>query len=44
MFAASRQLADLIKAVDPEGLALHLNRGDGDWPWGINLRTTGFSS
>jgi len=41
VFAASRQLADLIKAVDPQGRELHLNRGDGDWPWGINLRTTG---
>lgn len=41
VFAASRQLADLIRAVDPAGRELHLNRGDGDWPWGINLRTTG---
>ena len=40
VFAASRPLADLIRAVDPAGQELHLNRGDGDWPWGINLRTT----
>lgn len=41
VFAASRPLADLIREVDPAGRELHLNRGDGDWPWGINLRTTG---
>jgi hypothetical protein len=39
VFAASRPLADLIRATDPTGHELHLNRGDGDWPWGINLRT-----
>ena len=44
VFAASRPLAALIRAVDPAGQQLHLNRGDGDWPWGINLRTTGNSA
>ena len=43
VFAASRPLADLIRERDPAGRELHLNRGDGDWPWGINLRTTGHS-
>jgi hypothetical protein len=40
IFAAARQLAEEIRAVDPEARELHLNRGDGDWPWGVNLRTT----
>ena len=39
VFAASRRLADLIRTFDPDGRELHLNRGDGHWPWGINLRT-----
>lgn len=39
LFAANRWLAERIRAFDPEWLELHLNRGDGDWPWGINLRT-----
>lgn len=39
-FAAAKQLARLIKTVDPEARELHLTRGDGDWPWGVNLRTT----
>ncbi len=38
LFAASRQLSDRIRVVDPGARELHLNRGDGDWPWGINLR------
>jgi hypothetical protein len=38
LFATSRPLAERIRAVDPEGRAFHINRGDGDWPWGINLR------
>jgi hypothetical protein len=38
-FAAARPLAEEIRAVDPDGRELHVNRGDGDWPWGVNLRT-----
>lgn len=41
IFAAASDLAEEIRAVDPEGRELHLNRGDGDWPWGVNLRTAG---
>lgn len=40
IFAACRRLAEAIRAVDPEARELHLNRGDGDWPWGVDLRTT----
>lgn len=40
LFAVDRRLAGLIKTMDPEGCELHLNRGDGDWPWGVNLRTS----
>lgn len=39
-FAAESRLADQIRRVDPDARELHLNRGDGDWPWGVNLRTT----
>jgi hypothetical protein len=39
IFAAARRLADQIRLVDPQWQEAHLNRGDGDWPWGINLRT-----
>jgi hypothetical protein len=39
LFAAARRLADHIRMVDPQWQDAHLNRGDGDWPWGINLRT-----
>lgn len=39
LFAAARPLADLIREADPQGRELHLTRGDGDWPWGVNLRT-----
>ncbi|HEU4680548.1 MAG TPA: hypothetical protein VFS51_02305 [Gemmatimonadales bacterium] len=39
IFAAARRLADHIRLVDPQWQDAHLNRGDGDWPWGINLRT-----
>jgi hypothetical protein len=38
VFAAARELAEEIRAVDPGARELHLNRGDGDWPWGVNLR------
>lgn len=40
LFAADKRLAGLIRTIDPEARELHLNRGDGDWPWGVNLRTT----
>ena len=40
LFAADKRLAGLIKNVDSEASELHLNRGDGDWPWGVNLRTS----
>jgi hypothetical protein len=33
-FAASPGLAARIHACDPDGRRLHLNRGDGDGPWG----------
>jgi hypothetical protein len=39
IFAAARRLAEEIRAVDPDARELHLNRGDGDWPWGVNLRS-----
>ena len=37
LFAPSPALAELVFAVDPAGHAVHLNRGDGDWPWGAGL-------
>jgi hypothetical protein len=40
VFAAARRLAEEIRAVDPSARELHLTRGDGDWPWGVNLRAT----
>lgn len=39
IFATTRRLAEEIRTVDPDARELHLNRGDGDWPWGVNLRT-----
>jgi hypothetical protein len=39
IFAAAKQLAREIQAIDPDARELHVNRGDGDWPWGVNLRT-----
>jgi hypothetical protein len=38
IFAAAKRLAEQIRSVDPEAGEIHLNRGDGDWPWGVNLR------
>lgn len=38
IFAAAKTLAQRIRAVDPYAQEMHLNRGDGDWPWGVNLR------
>lgn len=40
LFAADKRLTGLITAMDPDARELHLNRGDGDWPWGVNLRTS----
>jgi hypothetical protein len=40
LFAVDKGLAGLLKTMDPEARELHLNRGDGDWPWGVNLRTS----
>jgi hypothetical protein len=37
LFAPSPALAALVFAVDPAGQAVHVNRGDGDWPWGTGL-------
>ena len=38
-FAASPDLAKQIHAVDPGGRDMHLNRGDGDGPWGHDPRS-----
>jgi hypothetical protein len=38
-FAPAPELARRIAAVDPEGRRLHLNRGDGDGPWGHDPRS-----
>ena len=37
LFAAAPALASLIAHADPAGRAVHVNRGDGDWPWGAGL-------
>jgi hypothetical protein len=37
LFAPSPALGALVAAADPTGDAVHLNRGDGDWPWGAGL-------
>jgi hypothetical protein len=37
-FVASPKLAAQLRAVDPEGRRMHLNRGDGDGPWGHDPR------
>jgi hypothetical protein len=39
LFATAKQLSELIRGPDPHASELHLTRGDGDWPWGVNLRT-----
>jgi hypothetical protein len=36
-FAAAPAFARLIDTLDPGGGAVHLNRGDGDGPWGMAL-------
>ncbi|HVH08853.1 MAG TPA: hypothetical protein VM736_03575 [Gemmatimonadales bacterium] len=37
MLALSPELGARIGVLDPAGRALHLNRGDGDGPWGMGL-------
>jgi hypothetical protein len=37
-FATSRPLSDVIDRGDPDARAVHVNRGDGDLPWGSTLR------
>jgi hypothetical protein len=39
VFAPAPDLAKRIAAVDPDGTRLHLNRGDGDGPWGHDPRS-----
>ena len=34
VFAPTARLAERIRAIDPEMRGVHLNRGDGDGPWG----------
>ena len=36
-FAAAPAFTRLIETLDPGGRAVHLNRGDGDGPWGMAL-------
>ena len=38
-FAPSPELGKQIRAVDPESRCMHLNRGDGDGPWGHDPRS-----
>ncbi len=38
VFGAANELGELLDAVDVGEQALHVNRGDGDWPWGYNAR------
>jgi hypothetical protein len=40
LFAVAKQLDQEIRAVDPNAQELHLTRGDGDWPWGVDLRAS----
>jgi hypothetical protein len=39
VFAPAPELAKRIAAVDPDGTRLHLDRGDGDGPWGHDPRS-----
>jgi hypothetical protein len=38
MFATSGPLTDLLARADPGMRDIHVNRGDGDYPWGSTLR------
>ncbi len=40
VFATSGPLSDVLDRVDPDAHAVHVNRGDGDLPWGATLRVT----
>jgi hypothetical protein len=37
VLATSRDLTDRIAAIDPHWEAIHVNRGDGDYPWGLTV-------
>ena len=37
VLATSAQLTDRIARIDPQWQAIHVNRGDGDYPWGLTL-------
>ena len=39
VFAPTAQLAERIRALDPDYENVHLNRGDGDGPWGNDPRS-----
>jgi hypothetical protein len=39
VFAMEKRLASEVRSLDPKLREVHLNRGDGDWPWGVDLRT-----
>lgn len=39
VFAPTARLAERIRAVDPEYRRVHVNRGDGDGPWGHDPRS-----
>jgi hypothetical protein len=41
VFGASHQLGELLAARDPGLAGVHLNRGDGDGPWGMVLAAGG---
>ena len=38
-FAPSPELRKRLESIDPEGREMHLNRGDGDGPWGHDPRS-----
>ena len=38
VFARSRPLSEILAREDPTTRAVHVNRGDGDFPWGSTLR------
>jgi hypothetical protein len=37
LFAASKQLANLLTSIDGAASGRLVMRGDGDWPWGVNF-------
>ena len=40
LFATSDRLTDLLARDDPELRDIHVNRGDGDYPWGVSLKVS----